>query len=86
MGSREHAVRKSKFTGEQIAFALKHAEPGISGEEVCRRMGISDAEPRRLRQPGCRWCKATHVPVATTGKLRVLRAAETCGVVRQFQE
>jgi putative transposase len=36
-------VKKSKFTEEQIAFALKQAELGTSVEEVCRKMGISDA-------------------------------------------
>jgi putative transposase len=36
-------VRKSKFTDNQIAFALKQAELGISVDEVCRKMGISDA-------------------------------------------
>ena len=58
-------MRKSKFTDDQIAFALKQAQLGISMEEVCRKMGISDAtfyiwrkkyggigpsELRRLRQ------------------------------------
>lgn len=58
-------MKKSKFTEEQIAFALKQAELGSSVEEVCRKMGISDAtfyvwrkkyggvgpsELRRLRQ------------------------------------
>jgi putative transposase len=58
-------VKKSKFTEEQIAFALKQAELGTRVEEVCRKMGISDAtfyawkkryggvgpsELRRLRQ------------------------------------
>jgi putative transposase len=58
-------MRKSKFTDEQIAFALKQSELGISVEEVCRKMGISEAtfyvwrkkyggigpsELRRLRQ------------------------------------
>ena len=58
-------MRKSKFTNEQIAFALKQAELDISVEEVCRKMGISEAtfcvwkkryrgvgpsELRRLRQ------------------------------------
>jgi putative transposase len=61
----EHVVRKSKFTDEQIAFALKQAKLGITVAEVCRKMGISDAtfykwrakyagvgpsELRRLRQ------------------------------------
>ena len=58
-------MRKSKFTDDQIAFALKQAELGISVEQVSRKMGISDAtfyiwrkkyggvgpsELRRLRQ------------------------------------
>lgn len=58
-------MKKSKFTEEQIAFALKQAETGTSVEEVCRKMGISQAtfyawrkkfaglgisELRRLRQ------------------------------------
>jgi putative transposase len=62
---RSHAVKKSKYTEEQIAFALKQNELGTSVEEVCRKMGISDAtfynwkkkygglgpsELRRLRQ------------------------------------
>jgi putative transposase len=58
-------MKKSKFTEAQIAFALKQAEGGTPVEEVCRKMGISDAtfynwkkkygglgisELRRLRQ------------------------------------
>jgi putative transposase len=58
-------VRKSKFTEDQIAFALKQNELGISVDEVCRKMGISESlfyiwkkkysgigpsELRRLRQ------------------------------------
>lgn len=35
-------MKKSKFTDDQFAFALKQAELGISVEEVCRKMGISD--------------------------------------------
>lgn len=36
-------MKKSKFTDEQIAFALKQAEVGTPVEEVCRKMCISDA-------------------------------------------
>lgn len=36
-------MKKSRFTEEQIAFALKQQEVGASVEEVCRKMGISDA-------------------------------------------
>ncbi|MBM5626721.1 hypothetical protein C1V97_17325 [Burkholderia pseudomallei] len=31
-----HAVKKSKFTEEQIAYALKQAELGTPVAEVCR--------------------------------------------------
>lgn len=36
-------MKTSKFTDEQIAFALKQAETGTKVAEVCRKMGISDA-------------------------------------------
>ena len=36
-------MKKSKYTEQQIAFALKQAELGTPVEEVCRKMGISDA-------------------------------------------
>jgi putative transposase len=38
-----HAVKKTRYTEEQIAFALKQAELGTSVKEVCRKLGISDA-------------------------------------------
>lgn len=36
-------MKKSRFTKEQIVFALKQAELGTSVPEVCRKLGISDA-------------------------------------------
>lgn len=36
-------MKKSKFTDEQITYALKQAELGTPVAEVCRKMGISDA-------------------------------------------
>jgi putative transposase len=36
-------VKKSRYTEEQIAYALKQAELGTPVAEVCRKMGISDA-------------------------------------------
>jgi len=36
-------MKKSKFTEEQIAFALRQAESGTVVAEVCRKMGISEA-------------------------------------------
>lgn len=58
-------MKKTRYTEEQITFALKQAETGTRVEEVCRKMGISEAtfynwkkkfgcmgvtELRRLRQ------------------------------------
>lgn len=39
----DSAMKKSKFTEEQILYAIRQAETGISVAEVCRKMGISDA-------------------------------------------
>jgi putative transposase len=58
-------MKKSKFTEAQIVFAIKQAESGITVEEVCRKLGVSQqtfynwkkkyggldpTELRRLRQ------------------------------------
>lgn len=58
-------MKKSRYTEEQIAFALRQAEAGTPIVEVCRKMGISEqtffrwkkkfagmgvAEVRRLKQ------------------------------------
>ncbi len=39
-------MKKSRFTEEQIAFALKQAETGTPVAEVIRRMGISEQPSR----------------------------------------
>ncbi len=36
-------MKKSKFTEEQILFALKQASAGQVVSDVCRQMGISEA-------------------------------------------
>ncbi len=36
-------MKTSKFTEAQIAFALKQAELGTKVDEVCRKLGISEA-------------------------------------------
>jgi putative transposase len=58
-------MKRSKFTEEQIAFALRQAETGTRVAEICRKMGICEgtffrwkkkygglgvSELRRLRQ------------------------------------
>jgi putative transposase len=35
-------MKKSKFTEVQIVFALKQNETGVSVEEICRKLGISE--------------------------------------------
>jgi putative transposase len=37
----DFAMKKTKFTEQQIAFALRQAETGTRVAEVCRKMGIS---------------------------------------------
>ena len=36
-------MKKTKYTEEQIAFALRQAESGTTVAEVCRKMGICEA-------------------------------------------
>jgi len=36
-------MKKSRFTEEQIAYALKQVELGMAVGEVCRKMGIAEA-------------------------------------------
>ena len=43
MEERGHAVKRSRFSEEQIAFELKQQELGTSMEEICRKMGIAEA-------------------------------------------
>ena len=48
-------MKKSRFTEEQIAFALKQAETGTKIDEICRKMGISDAIFYKWRQSMVAW-------------------------------
>ena len=36
-------MRKSRFTEEQIAMALRQAEVGTKVDEICRKLGVSQA-------------------------------------------
>jgi putative transposase len=63
-GKEQHPMKTSRYSPEQMAFALRQAEGGTPVSEVCRKMGISEqtfyswkqrfagmgvAEVRRLR-------------------------------------
>ena len=39
----EGAIKRKRYADEQIAFALRQAENGTSVEEVCRKLGVSEA-------------------------------------------
>lgn len=41
--------RKSKFTSEKIAYAVKQAEAGVPVAELCRKYGISNQTFYRWR-------------------------------------
>lgn len=43
-------MKKTKFTEAQIVFALRQAEGGVKVEEVCRKMGISEATFLQLEE------------------------------------
>ncbi len=60
-------MKKSRYTEEQIAFALKQAETGTPVAEVLRRMGISE-------QTFYRWKKL--YGGLGTGELRRLKQLE----------
>ena len=36
-------MKRKRYSDEQIAFALRQAENGILVEEVCRKLGVSEA-------------------------------------------
>lgn len=37
------AMKKSRFTEEQVSYALRQAEGGTAVEDICRSLGISQA-------------------------------------------
>ena len=43
-------MKKSRYTEEQIAFALKQAEMGTPVAEVIRRMGVSEQTVYRWKK------------------------------------
>ncbi len=36
-------MKKTRFTEQRIAFALRQAEQGVAVEEITRKMGVSEA-------------------------------------------
>jgi hypothetical protein len=54
-------MKKTRFTDQQIAFALQQAEAGTPVPEVCRKMGVSEPTFYRWKQKlvhlACHWCQ-----------------------------
>ncbi len=59
-------MKSSRYTAEQIAFAMRQAESGTAVAEICRKMGISE-------QTFYRWKKKfAGIGVAEVRRLRIL--------------
>ena len=59
-------MKSSRYTAEQVAFAMRQAESGTSVSEICRKMGIAE-------QTFYRWKKKfTGMGVAEVRRLRIL--------------
>ena len=59
-------MKSSRYTPEQVAFAMRQAESGTAVSEICRKMGIAE-------QTFYRWKKKYGgMGVADVRKLRIL--------------
>jgi putative transposase len=59
-------MKSSRYTPEQVAFAMRQAESGMAVSEICRKMGIAE-------QTFYRWKKKYGgIGVADVRKLRIL--------------
>ena len=59
-------MKSSRYTAEQVAFAMRQAESGTPVSEICRKMGIAE-------QTFYRWKKKfAGMGVAEVRRLRVL--------------
>jgi putative transposase len=59
-------MKKSKFTEEQIAYALRQVESGSPQADICRQLGVSEATFYIWKK------KYAHLGVSELRKLRSL--------------
>ena len=68
-------MKKSRYSPEQVAFALRQAEGGAPVSEICRKMGVSE-------QTYYRWKKQYSgmgvAEVRACGSLRRRTASSDC--------
>ena len=63
-------MKRSRYTPDQIAFALRQAETGTSVVEVCRKMGIAE-------QTFYRW-KKRYVGMGGSRPVKCCKSASSC--------
>ena len=73
-------MKKSRYSAEQIAFALRDAESGTPVPEVCRKMGIVEQTHRQAQgRLFYRWNKKfVGMGVAEVRRLKVLEEENRC--------
>ena len=59
-------MKRSKFTEDQVAYALRQAESGTPVADVCRQLGVSEATFYQWRK------KYAHLGVSELRRLRQL--------------
>ena len=59
-------MKKSRFSEEQIAFALRQAESGTPPAEICRKLGVTEATFYRWKK------KFAGMGVSEVRRLKVL--------------
>ena len=68
MWEEDHSTKSSRYTAEQIAFALRQSESGTSVLEVCRKTEVAE-------QTSYRWKKKfLGMGVTEVRRLKVLEA------------
>ena len=64
-------MKRSKFSEEQVAYALRQAEAGTAVADVCRQLGVSDATCYVWKK------KYAHLGVSELRRLRQLEEENT---------
>ena len=59
-------MKSSRYTAEQVAFAMRQAESGTSVPEICRKMGIAEQTFYRWKR------KFAGMGIAEVRRLRIL--------------